>query len=90
MVVNVMIENILAFLRVAFSNFSIPEMPAEIVGVLDQIVGYIAQAMPLVWVFLDKKFTSVCLVLALGVMAFEKIYDFVMWVLAKLPVSVDR
>lgn len=77
-------------LQVLFGWLSLPDMPVEISGVVDQIVGYIVDALPLIWVFFDKKVVTVCLVVALACSNFDKAYDLLMWILAKLPLGIHK
>lgn len=77
-------------LQALFSWLNLPEMPAEITSVVDQVVGYVVDALPLLWVFFDKNLVTVCLVVALACVNFDKVYDLLMWILAKLPIGIHK
>lgn len=77
-------------LQALFGWLDLPDMPREIVGVVDTVIGYIVDALPLLWVFFDKGVVTVCLVVALACTNFNKVYDLLMWVLAKLPIGINK
>lgn len=79
-----------AVLKALFSWLSLPDMPQEITGVVDTVMGYVVDALPLLWVFFDKSVVTVCLVVALACTNFDKIYDLLMWILAKLPIGISK
>lgn len=79
-----------AVLKALFGWLSLPEMPGGISSVVDTVIGYIIDALPLLWVFFDKGVVTVCLVVALACTNFNKVYDLLMWVLAKLPIGINR
>lgn len=79
-----------AVLKALFSWLSLPDMPPEITGVVDTVMGYVVDALPLLWVFFDKSVVTVCLVVALACTNFDKIYDLLMWILAKLPIGINK
>lgn len=90
MILLALLKVIFALLKVLFSWLSLPDMPQEIAGVVDEVIGYIVDALPLLWVFFDKKVVGVCLVVALACANFEKVYDLLMWVLAKIPIGIRK
>lgn len=79
-----------AVLKVLFSWLSLPDFPAEITTIVDTTIGYIVDALPLIWVFFDKTTVTVCLVIALACANFDKVYDLLMWILAKLPIGINK
>lgn len=85
-----LLELLFGILKVLFGWLSLPDMPAEITSVIDQVMVYIIDGLPIIWCFLDKKVTTVCLGISLACMNFEKIYDFLMWILAKLPIGISK
>ncbi len=87
MILLALLQLIFGILQVLFGWLELPDMPEEITSVLDGIIEYVVDALPLVWCFLDKNVVTVCLVISLACMNFEKIYYFLMWILAKLKLS---
>lgn len=85
-----LLQVIFAVLKALFSWLNLPDMPVEISSVLDEVTGHIVDALPLVWVFFDKKVVTVCLVVALACTNFDKVYDLLMWVLAKIPIGINK
>lgn len=85
-----LLKMLFAVLKVLFGWLNLPDMPAAISSVVDEIVGYVVDALPLVWVFFDKSVVTVCLVVALACSNFDKAYDLLMWILAKLPLGIHK
>lgn len=90
MIILGLLKIIFMVLQALFSWLSLPQMPEEITTVVDGVIGYIKDALPLIWVFFDKSVVTVCLAVALVCANFDKVYDLLMWVLAKLPIGVNR
>lgn len=81
---------IFSVLKVLFSWLNLPDMPQEISSVVDGIVSYITDALPLLWVFFDKTVVTVCIVVAFACVNFDKVYDMLMWILAKIPLGIRK
>lgn len=85
-----LLELLFGIIKVLFSWLDLPDMPAEITDVVDTVIQYIVDGLPIIWCFLDKRITLICLGISLAVMNFEKVYDFLMWILAKLPIGINK
>lgn len=81
---------IFTVLKFLFSWLNLPDMPEKITSIIDGVIGYIIDGLPLLWVFFDKSVVSVCLVIALACTNFDKIYDLLMWILAKFPIGIRK
>lgn len=89
MIILGLLELVFGILQVLFSWLNLPDMPEEITSIIDSVVEYVVDALPLIWCFLDKDVVTVCLVISLACMNFEKVYYFLMWILAKVKLSKD-
>lgn len=78
---------VFGLLQVLFSPISLPDFPPEITHYLYQALDAIKGALPLLWVFFDKSVVTVCIVIVLAVINFEKIYFFIIWLLKKLKME---
>lgn len=78
---------IFGFLQIIFAPISLPDFPPEIVVYLQQALDAVKGALPLIWVFFDKSVVTVCIVIVLAVINFEKIYFFIIWLLKKLKME---
>ena len=85
-----LLKLIFELLKVLFGWLSLPDMPVEITSIIDSVIDYVIDALPVIWVFFDKSVVTVCFVIALACMNFEKVYDFLMWLLAKLPIGINK
>lgn len=90
MIILGLLRVVFTLLQALFSWLSIPAMPEGITSVVGSVLGYITDALPLIWLFLDKGVVGVCLVVAVACMNFEKMYDMLMWILAKLPIGITK
>ena len=90
MILLALLKVLFAVLKVLFSWLNLPDLPVEITSVVDTMIGYIVDALPLLWVFFDKNVVTVCLVVALACTNFDKVYDLLMWILAKLPLGIHK
>jgi hypothetical protein len=81
---------ILELLKFLFGWVQLPEFPDALTVYIDQMLGIIHDALPLVWCFFDKSVVYTCLVIALACVNFDKLYDFTMWILAKLPIGISK
>lgn len=88
MIIKGILDIIFGLLKILFGWINLPDMPEAITNVIDQVVGYIVEGLPVVWVFFDKQVVSVALVLVLAIVNFDKLYYFIMWLLKKLPIGV--
>lgn len=90
MILQALLEFIFGILKILFGWIDLPDMPIEITEVIDSVIGYIVDGLPIIWCFLDKRVTTVCLAIALACMNFEKVYDFTMWIISKLPIGINK
>ena len=88
MIIKGILDIIFGLLKVLFGWIDIPDMPETITNVIDQVIVYIVDGLPVIWVFFDKQVVTVALVLVLALVNFDKIYYFIMWLLKKLPIGV--
>lgn len=90
MILMALLKLLFVVLQALFSWLSLPAMPEEITTVVDGIMQYIIDALPLIWVFFDKDVVTVCLVVVIACVNFDKVYDLLMWILAKFPIGVNK
>lgn len=90
MIIMALLELLFGILKVLFGWLQLPDMPIEITSVIDEVKTYIIDALPIIWCFFDKKITTICLGISLACVNFEKIYYFLMWIIAKLPIGINK
>lgn len=90
MLITGILNALFSVIQALFGWINLPDMPDKISSVIDNILQYVIDGLPIIWCFLDKEITLVCLGVALACRSFEKIYDFLMWLLAKLPIGIKR
>lgn len=77
-------------LQFLFGWLNLPQMPQELVVYIEQAKGLILDSLPLIWLFFDKRTVYACIIVALACVNFDKIYDFTMWIIAKLPLGISK
>lgn len=81
---------ILELLKFLFGWIALPDFPPELDTLVYQMLDIIKDALPLIWCFFDKSVVYVCLVIALACVNFDKLYDFTMWIVSKLPLGIHK
>lgn len=90
MILLALLNLLFTVLKVLFSWLNLPSMPEEITAVVDNMIACVVNSLPLLWVFFDKTVVTVCLTVALACTNFDKVYDLLMWILAKLPLGIHK
>lgn len=72
-----------------FSFIKLPDMPAEVTEAIDFVFVYIKQGINFILLPFSPTFLKVLLPLVLVVANFERLYHFVLWIIKKLPFSID-
>ena len=85
MIVKLLFELIIMLLEILFGWVSFPPMPNAVVHSLNEMLGYMEQAMALVWLVVPRGIVLVCLPIILVIDNFDKIYSVIMWLIKKIP-----
>ena len=64
---------------------NIPNIPDSVVNVIKQVTDYIYSGRCLINYFIDGNLINVSVVIFTSVLTFFFIFDFVMWILKKIP-----
>ena len=72
-------------LKLIFGWISLPELPAEISSVVNQLIEYMNSGMCFVFLFFSIDLIRIMLPLVIVVANFDKVYKLVMFVLRKIP-----
>lgn len=71
-------------LKLIFGWISLPELPAEISSVVNQLIEYMKSGMCFVFLFFSIDLIRIMLPLVIVVANFDKVYKLVMFVLRKI------
>lgn len=85
MIVYGLLELLVAFLRVVFLPIRMITFPAQVSGIILQMIGYISQGARVVKTFCDWSYISLLLAFIISMNAFASGYALIMWVLRKIP-----
>ncbi len=67
----------------------LPQLPEELIGYINSALDYIFNNTGLLNFFVSVDMIKVLVPLLILVINFEHIYEFTMWVIKKLPLSID-
>ena len=72
-------------LKLIFGWINLPDLPADVQLVLDQLFEYMDAGIGFVFLFFNMSLVKLMLPFVLVVMNFDKVYKLVMYVLRKIP-----
>lgn len=85
MILKLLFELVLGLLEIVFSWVSFPAMPEAVTNVVDTLLGYMAEGIGFVWMFIPRQLVLVLLPIVLVLENFDRLYKVVMWILRKIP-----
>lgn len=72
-------------LKLIFGWISLPDLPADVSSVVEQLFTYLRSGICFVFLFFNMSFVRLLLPLVVAVVNFDKVYKLVMYVLRKIP-----
>lgn len=90
MILKAIFDAILALLKLIFGILpDIPDFPDSIMSSLDKVFDTIFNNLDLLGLFVNIDTIKILVPLLIIVINFEHIYHFTMWILKKIPLSID-
>lgn len=77
-------------IKILFSWLNLPGFPPAVESAIDTVFQMLQNAASLIWLIFDREVALACLVIALACSNFDKLYDFLMWILAKIPIGIRK
>ena len=90
MILMALFKVLFGLLKVLFSWLSLPAMPDGVKNLVMDCLVHMGNAASLLWLFFDKDVVKICFPVALACANFDKLYDLLMWILAKLPIGISK
>lgn len=72
-------------IKLIFGWINLPQLPADVEVVIDQLFTYMESGLGFVFLFFDMNLVKIMLPFVIVVANFEKVYKLVMYVLRKIP-----
>ncbi len=72
-------------IKLIFGWINLPELPADVELVIDQLFTYMESGLGFVFLFFNMDLVKIMLPFVIVVANFEKVYKLVMYVLRKIP-----
>lgn len=85
MITKLLIDMVFALLQVVFGWFSLPDFPASFTSSINSFLDLLFSNLSLLGLFIRQNTITVIIPVLIGILAFEHIYEFVMWILRKIP-----
>ena len=90
MILELIITAITAVLKIILGILpNIPQLPESITGSIDRVMTVIFENVGLLGIFVRISTIKILVPLVIIVVNFEHIYHFVMWIIKKLPLSIN-
>lgn len=90
MIIMSFLNLIFSVLKLLFSWMSLPDFPPLIAELLDMFKEFLGMGLGLLYCFVDADVVKICLMVVLACLSFEKVYDLLMWILAKIPIGIRK
>ena len=68
-----------------FSGLSIPSLPSEAQSIIDTTLGNMTSMAGIVGLFIDWDYVIILIPFLIAIINFERIWDFIMFILRKIP-----
>lgn len=85
MIVEAVMNALIAMVKAVFGWISLPAFPDEITSVIDELFGYLEGGIGLLSIFLDIHMLKLLLPVLLIVINFDEAYKLTMFILRKIP-----
>ncbi len=90
MIVDFLFELMIEFLDIILNMLDIfPDLPMEMINSINYLIDIIFQAINLVSVFIDLNFVKKLIPFVILIIFSKQTYFIVMWVVKKIPVSIE-
>lgn len=90
MILELIITGITAVLKIVLGILpNIPQLPDNITGSINRVMNVIFENVGLLGIFVRISTIKLLVPLVIIVVNFEHIYHFVMWIIKKLPLSIN-
>lgn len=85
MIIKALLELIFGLLQIVFLPINLPDLPAGVQSVLDELTAVLSGAVGLLGIFVDISVVKWLIPVVLVIVNFEKIWDLIMFILKKIP-----
>ena len=74
-----------SFFEFIFGGLSIPALPPEAQSIIDTTLEYMLSMVGIVGLFIDWDYVIILIPFLIAIINFERIWDFIMFILRKIP-----
>lgn len=85
MIIEAILNLFLTLIEGVFGWINLPQLPASVTAVIDELFGYLAGAVGLLSIFIDFRMLRILLPILVIVINFDELYKFTMFILRKIP-----
>lgn len=85
MIVEAVLNLLIGMIKTVFGWINLPQLPDEVISIIDQLFDILSGAMGLLSIFMDIDMLKILLPILLIVINFDKAYKLTMFILRKIP-----
>lgn len=85
MIIKGLFELIFGLLRIIFAPINLPQLPASVQSVVDELSSVLKSSVGLLSVFVDLNVLNVLIPVCIAVANFDKVWKVIMFILRKIP-----
>lgn len=89
MIVETLINAILFMIKSLLGFINFPDIPADIDAIISDVFSYVESGISILGIFLPLDFIVAISPFLIAVIEFDYMYKVVMWIVHKLPFSID-
>lgn len=85
MIVEAVLNLLIGMIKTVFGWINLPQLPDEVMSIIDQLFDILSGAMGLLSIFMDINMLKILLPVLLIVINFDEAYKLTMFILRKIP-----
>lgn len=85
MIVEAVLNLLIGLIKTVFGWINLPQLPDEVMSIIDQLFDILSGAMGLLSIFMDINMLKILLPVLLIVINFDEAYKLTMFILRKIP-----
>lgn len=85
MIVEAVLNLLIGMIKTVFGWINLPQLPDEVISIIDQLFDILSGAMGLLSIFMDIDMLKILLPILLIVINFDEAYKLTMFILRKIP-----
>lgn len=85
MIIEAIFNLLFSLFEFVFGGISLPSLPSEAQAIIDTTIEYMTSMAGIVGLFIDWDYVIILIPFLIAIINFERIWDFIMFILRKIP-----